>query len=94
MESLQKHCVAPNIAHESTGVVDNYGADIYEGDVILIDGNVEEVYTVELYLGEWALIHYDGDGFADKVTALNFCNSEHLTVIDNIHDRKEYSKWQ
>ena len=86
------YIVEPKTVGEYTGVVDNYGSDIYEGDIILIDGNVEEVYIVELYLGEWALIHYDGDGFADTVTALNFFKSDHLTVIDNIHDRKERVK--
>lgn len=79
--------VDPETVGQWTGRWDNYGEDIYEGDLVLIDGKTEPVYTVDWYAGALVLIAYDGDGFADEVIDFRDVIAARLTVIDNIHDQ-------
>lgn len=90
----QLHNIIPCTLGECAGVVDNYGEDIYEGDLVLIDGNVKEIYVVEYGVFGFMLTHFDADGSIDTMAALNFFKPERLTVVDNVIDRKDKLKWQ
>ena len=79
--------VDPETVGQYTGISDNYGEAICEGDRVLIDGAVDPIYTVDWYAGAFVLIAYDGDGFASEVIDFREVTSDRLTVIDNIHDR-------
>ena len=93
-EGSDYYLIKTETAGESTGMVDNYGEDIYEGDLVLIDGNVADVYVVEWCLFGFMLTHFDADGSVDTMAALNFFKPERLTVVDNVIDRKDRLKWQ
>lgn len=88
------YLIKPETVGESAGVVDNYGEDIYEGDLVLTDGKVADVYVVEYSLFGFMLTHFDADGSVDTMAALNFFKPERLTVVDNVIDRKDRLKWQ
>lgn len=77
--------VDPKTVGQYTGISDNYGEAIYEGDRVLIDGKVEPIFEVKWCAGAFVLVTCED--FPVEVFDFREVTSDRLTVIDNIHDR-------
>ena len=85
---LKDYKVIPDTVGQFTGLLDNKGNDIYEGDIVANDfGNAYIVnMTVEWCTdGYWALHEIDGDDTMHFVADY----LKEIEIIGNIHDNPE-----
>ena len=76
--------VDPATVGQYTGLMDKQGERIFEGDVLLLDG--EDGHFTLSWDDDGARFVMDGDGL--RVYVDNFWNYE-VEVIDNVHDNPE-----
>lgn len=101
-------CVAPETVGQYTGLNDNNGKKIFEGDIIKAD-NGKQSYISVVKFGEYypklffamldicctGVQHLNANGFYAETTKhedMILFKSRHLVVIGNIHDNPELLK--
>ena len=79
-DELIEKCLMDYTIEQCTGLPDKNGVLIYEGDVVIDDG---EIFTVEWANGAWMLVEPLG---CDEL--FYFIESKGLEIISNIHEHK------
>lgn len=75
--------VIPDTVGQFTGLHDKNGREIYEGDVVTFDNNLQGISKVMFAEGCYMVVA------KNYATALTFPLSNHTFVIGNIHDNPE-----
>lgn len=85
--------VLPDTIGQFTGLVDNNGVDIYEGDIAEQEyrfSNLPRTGVVEYSGGRFDYTYVDGYGYDDWQLLLDaVTDEEDFVVIGNIHDNSE-----
>ena len=80
------HQVAPDTIGQSTGLFDKNGKEIYEGDVVTFDNNLQGISKVMFAEGCYMVVA------KNYATSLTFRLANHTFVAGNIHDNPELLK--
>ena len=86
--SLIRYEVYPESVSEFTGLTDKNGTKIFEGDIVSISGELQEIYTCV-----WEEYNF-GYEFANKTMSFSLAcvGSDDIEIIGNIHDNSELLK--
>lgn len=77
--------VNPDTVGQYTGMKDKYSTEVYEGDIMDVDGEPESIYWDEEYLQYFAMNQYGGS----EPLHIGFKPFE---IIGNIHENPELMK--
>jgi uncharacterized phage protein (TIGR01671 family) len=89
-QALEFHCVQPETVGQFTGLTDNNGMKIFEGDIVSDYGpycEVVEFTTEGVASCGCCFAYFEGSGFKARNTDLKDC-----TISGNIHDNPELAK--